>query len=102
MLTIQDEKSKIQAATGLLDEIATLQAQLYYATKMDNISTIKGSIAGIRYDLYVPSSEELNDAVKKAIGNILNELSAYYADRLKTAEAQYAAIFSPKEEKSEK
>lgn len=99
MLTIQEEKQKIQAATGLVEEISTIQAQLHYATKMDNISTIKGSIAEIRYDIYVPSSEEINDGVKKAIGNILNELSAYYAERLKTAEAEYAALFSPTAEK---
>lgn len=97
MLTIQDEKSKLQAATGLLEEISTIQAQLHYATKMDNVYTIIGSIDRISYNIYVPLSEEINDGVKRAIGNLLNELSAYYAERLKTAEAEYAALFSPTE-----
>lgn len=97
MLTIQDEKSKIQAATGLLEEMATLQAQIRYTMKMDSVSTIEGRIGTTRYDIYIPPVEELNDGIKKAIGNLMSALSDYYAEQLKTAEAQYAALFSPTE-----
>lgn len=102
MLTIQDEKSKIQAATRLLEEMAELQAQLRYAQKMDKFLSIEGYIERDRYDIYIPRKEELNEGVTKALENLLAELATFYSERLASTEKQYAELFFPKEEKSEK